>query len=104
MARSQKALVEAVPTQLLIGGRWRDSADGATLAVEDPATGSTLTRVADATAPDGTASKASGPSTPTPRQVPFASSSSATIGLTAVCHTTHWAPYSLIVSSLSATW
>ena len=43
---------------------------------------------------NGTASNASGPSTPAPDQTPVASSSSATTGLTAVCQTTHWWPYS----------
>ena len=37
---------------------------------------------------------ASGPRTPAPDQTPVASSSRATTGLTAVCQTTHWAPYS----------
>ena len=53
---------------------------------------------------NGTASNASGPSTPVPCHAPVASSSSATTGLTAVCHTTAWLPYSRIVSALSATW
>ena len=52
----------------------------------------------------GTASNASGPSTPLPDQVPAASSSRATTGLTAVCQTTHWWPYSRIDHSLSTTW
>src|SRR5690606_31576250 len=55
MALSQKALLERVPTELFIGGAWRPSSDGATLAVEDPATGRTLTSVADATVADGKA-------------------------------------------------
>ena len=38
---------------------------------------------------NGTASKASGPRTPAPDQVPFASNSKATTGLIAVCQTTH---------------
>ena len=36
----------------LIGGAWRDAADGATLAVTDPATGETLGTVPDMTAAD----------------------------------------------------
>ena len=40
----------------------------------------------------GFGGSASGPSTPVPDQVPSASSSRATTGLIAVCHTTHWAP------------
>ena len=55
MAINQKSLVESVPKGLFIGGRWREASDGATLAVEDPSSGSTLTRVADATVADGKA-------------------------------------------------
>ncbi|MFE2048350.1 NAD-dependent succinate-semialdehyde dehydrogenase [Streptomyces sp. NPDC059459] len=36
------------PTRLLIGGTWTDAADGATMPVDDPATGEILGRVADA--------------------------------------------------------
>src|SRR6478609_3535098 len=53
---------------------------------------------------NGTLSNASGPSTPAPDQVPFATRSRATTGLTAVCQTTAWEPYSSIVCSLSTTW
>ena len=49
---AEHAVVEAVPTQLYIGGEWRDAAEGGTLAVEDPSTGQTLTEVADATLDD----------------------------------------------------
>jgi succinate-semialdehyde dehydrogenase/glutarate-semialdehyde dehydrogenase len=48
-------VLAAVPTQLFIGGRWRDAADGGTLPVEDPATGQPLVRIADATVADGDA-------------------------------------------------
>jgi succinate-semialdehyde dehydrogenase/glutarate-semialdehyde dehydrogenase len=48
-------VLAGVPTQLLIGGRWRDSGDGGTLPVEDPSTGQTLVRIADATVADGDA-------------------------------------------------
>ena len=44
-----------VPTGLFIGGEWRDSSDGSTIDVEDPATGETLTTVASATPEDGKA-------------------------------------------------
>ena len=47
--------LEKVPTGLFIGGEWRDSADGSTIDVEDPATGKTLTSVASATPTDGKA-------------------------------------------------
>ena len=49
----EHAIVDAAPKQLLIGGRWRDSASRATLAVEDPSTGEALCEVADATPEDG---------------------------------------------------
>ncbi len=55
MAVNQKQLVESVPKGLFIGGSWRDSSSGATLAVEDPATGRSLAHVADATVADGKA-------------------------------------------------
>ena len=42
-------MLDAVPKQLYIGGEWRDGTGGATFAVEDPATGEEIARVADAT-------------------------------------------------------
>ena len=42
-----------VPTQLFVGGQWQAAAGGADFAVHDPADGSVLARVADAT-PDDT--------------------------------------------------
>jgi succinate-semialdehyde dehydrogenase/glutarate-semialdehyde dehydrogenase len=54
-ATQEQAALEAVPTQLLIGGEWRDAGGGATLAVEDPATGESLIEVADATPEDAVA-------------------------------------------------
>ena len=54
-ATQEHQVVEQVPKQLFIGGEWRDAAEGATLAVEDPATGETLTEVADATPEDAMA-------------------------------------------------
>ena len=47
--------VEAVPTQLFIGGEWRDASGGATLDVEDPSTGESIASVADATPEDAQA-------------------------------------------------
>ncbi len=44
-----------VPTQLFIGGSWRDASGGATFAVENPADGSTLVEVANGTVADGKA-------------------------------------------------
>jgi len=55
MPLTQTSLIRSVPKGLFIGGTWRNSSDGATLAVEDPATGRTLTDVADATVADGRA-------------------------------------------------
>jgi succinate-semialdehyde dehydrogenase / glutarate-semialdehyde dehydrogenase len=52
---SEKSLLASVPTGLFIGGTWRDAAGGATLDVEDPATGEVLTSVADASVEDGRA-------------------------------------------------
>jgi succinate-semialdehyde dehydrogenase / glutarate-semialdehyde dehydrogenase len=52
---SETAVVEAAPTQLFIGGEWRDATGGETLAVEDPSTGETLVEVADATPGDAVA-------------------------------------------------
>jgi len=44
-----------VPTRLLIGGEWRDASDAKTFAVEDPATGEPIARVADGTPQDAVA-------------------------------------------------
>ena len=57
-ASSEHTVLETVPTQLFIGGRWRDAAEGSTLPVEDPATGETLVEVADATVDDAKAALA----------------------------------------------
>src|SRR3954466_1457653 len=54
-ADRETAAVEAVPTQLYMGGGWRDAADRSTLGVEDPSTGETLVEIADATADDAVA-------------------------------------------------
>jgi succinate-semialdehyde dehydrogenase/glutarate-semialdehyde dehydrogenase len=51
----EQTVVEAVKRRLFIGGEWRDASGGATLDVEDPATGETLTSVADATPEDAKA-------------------------------------------------
>jgi succinate-semialdehyde dehydrogenase/glutarate-semialdehyde dehydrogenase len=52
---TEKEILDKVPTGLFIGGEWRDSADGSTIDVEDPATGETLVSVASATPEDGVA-------------------------------------------------
>lgn len=49
----EKALLDSVPTGLLIDGTWQDASNGATFAVEDPATGETLLSIANATVEDG---------------------------------------------------
>jgi succinate-semialdehyde dehydrogenase/glutarate-semialdehyde dehydrogenase len=55
MAMTQGALLESVPKGLFIDGVWRDASDGATLPVDDPATGKILAHVASATVADGKA-------------------------------------------------
>jgi len=57
-AIEEHAVLERVPTQLYVGGRWRDASGGGTLAVEDPATGQTLVEVADAQVDDALAALA----------------------------------------------
>ncbi|MGH3941422.1 MAG: NAD-dependent succinate-semialdehyde dehydrogenase [Pseudonocardiaceae bacterium] len=54
-ADREHAVVDAVPTELFIAGRWRPARDGGTFDVEDPATGKVLRVVADATPEDGMA-------------------------------------------------
>jgi succinate-semialdehyde dehydrogenase/glutarate-semialdehyde dehydrogenase len=54
----EKEVVEGVPKQLYIGGRWVDAAGSATLDVEDPSTGETIASVADATPEDALAALA----------------------------------------------
>jgi succinate-semialdehyde dehydrogenase/glutarate-semialdehyde dehydrogenase len=53
MRLDEKALLASVPTGLYIGGQWVPASDGALFSVLDPATGSELLRVADATPVDG---------------------------------------------------
>ncbi len=48
-------VLEGVAKQLFIGGEWRDATAGATLKVEDPATGETIAEVADGTPDDALA-------------------------------------------------
>ena len=54
-ARAEAMLLGQVPGQLFIGGQWRDASGGRTLDVTDPATGTTLKSVADASPEDGIA-------------------------------------------------
>ncbi|PWK86998.1 succinate-semialdehyde dehydrogenase/glutarate-semialdehyde dehydrogenase [Lentzea atacamensis] len=46
-------VINDVPKQLFIAGAWQDAESGRTLAVDDPATGEQLCRVADASPSDG---------------------------------------------------
>jgi succinate-semialdehyde dehydrogenase/glutarate-semialdehyde dehydrogenase len=50
-ASEEQKILDQVPKQLFIGGRWRDGSKG-TLPVEDPSTGESLCEVADASADD----------------------------------------------------
>ncbi|HWF74864.1 MAG TPA: NAD-dependent succinate-semialdehyde dehydrogenase [Solirubrobacteraceae bacterium] len=50
----EQQVIDSVPRQLYIGGRWRDGSQG-TLSVADPATGETLCEVADASVEDAKA-------------------------------------------------
>jgi len=52
---SEREVVEACPSELFIGGKWQSAEGGKTLVVEDPATGTTLCEVADASPADGVA-------------------------------------------------
>ncbi|WP_299441822.1 NAD-dependent succinate-semialdehyde dehydrogenase [uncultured Phycicoccus sp.] len=58
MTITQKSLIDAVPTGLLIGGTWREASGAARFDVHDPATGGTLTTCADATPEDAVAALA----------------------------------------------
>src|SRR5690242_14328985 len=51
----ERAVLDAVPTHLLVGGQWRPAASGATFPVEDPATGAVIADVADGRADDALA-------------------------------------------------
>jgi succinate-semialdehyde dehydrogenase/glutarate-semialdehyde dehydrogenase len=53
--QASATVLDGVPKQLFVGGRWRDASGGGTLAVEDPATGETLVQVADAQPDDALA-------------------------------------------------
>jgi len=57
-AASQSELIDSLPTDLFIGGQWRPARENARFAVENPATGSELATVADASIADGDAALA----------------------------------------------
>ncbi len=52
-AQRERALLEAVPTRLFIGGSWVDATSAATFDVTDPSTGAVIREVADAGVADG---------------------------------------------------
>jgi succinate-semialdehyde dehydrogenase/glutarate-semialdehyde dehydrogenase len=52
---ASQIVLDAVPTELLIGGQWVAATGGGTFAVDDPATGRALLDVADAQPADGMA-------------------------------------------------
>jgi succinate-semialdehyde dehydrogenase / glutarate-semialdehyde dehydrogenase len=51
----EESVLMSVPTDLLVGGRWRPASAGRTFAVEDPATEAALCEVADGTEADAQA-------------------------------------------------
>jgi succinate-semialdehyde dehydrogenase/glutarate-semialdehyde dehydrogenase len=55
---TEKRVLDAVPTQLLIAGKWQPAASGETFRVEDPATGETLTEVSNGGTEDALAALA----------------------------------------------
>src|SRR3954471_10256711 len=54
-AAREKAVLDATPKGLFIGGEWRDASNGARFGVEDPATEQTLCQVANGTPDDARA-------------------------------------------------
>jgi succinate-semialdehyde dehydrogenase/glutarate-semialdehyde dehydrogenase len=54
-ADTERAVVDAAPKQLYIGGEWRDAGGGETFDVEDPSTQEVLAAVADGTPDDAKA-------------------------------------------------
>ncbi|RZS80100.1 succinate semialdehyde dehydrogenase [Motilibacter rhizosphaerae] len=55
MSERERELLRRVPTQLFIGGQWRDAEGARTVPVDDPATQEVLVEVADASVADGRA-------------------------------------------------
>jgi len=51
----ERSVLDGVRKQLYIGGEWRDGAEGATIEVEDPATGESIAEVADGRVEDAKA-------------------------------------------------
>jgi succinate-semialdehyde dehydrogenase / glutarate-semialdehyde dehydrogenase len=57
-AADEKRVLDAVPTQLLIAGKWQPATTGETFPVADPATGETLTEVSNGGTEDALAALA----------------------------------------------
>jgi succinate-semialdehyde dehydrogenase/glutarate-semialdehyde dehydrogenase len=55
LAGAESTVVDAVRRELFIGGEWRGAREGATLSVEDPATGESIAEVPDADEKDAKA-------------------------------------------------
>ncbi|WP_372439952.1 NAD-dependent succinate-semialdehyde dehydrogenase [Microbacterium stercoris] len=53
MTDREKDLLAQIPTQLFIGGEWRDATSGKTFEVRDPSTNEVIAQVADASPEDG---------------------------------------------------
>ena len=58
MAVEIPGVADIVPTQLYVGGKWLPSADGSTVQVVDPSSGTVIADVANATVDDGLAAVA----------------------------------------------
>src|SRR4051795_3774607 len=58
VTQEEQSVVENVPHQLYIGGKWRDGAEGGVIEVEDPATEETIAEVADGNGEDAKAALA----------------------------------------------
>jgi succinate-semialdehyde dehydrogenase/glutarate-semialdehyde dehydrogenase len=58
LSERERAVIDSVPHQLLIGGEWRDASGAGRLAVENPATGEPIAHVADAQERDALAALA----------------------------------------------
>ena len=52
-AADEKRVLDLVPDQLLIAGKWQSASDGATFEVTDPATGKVLKKISNASYQDG---------------------------------------------------
>src|SRR3954468_6434923 len=58
MSSNEQAVVEAVPKQLYIDGKWRDGSADGPVQVDDPATEDVIAEVANASAEDASAALA----------------------------------------------